>query len=587
MFPFPPEFKAHEECLLMIHKRHIKSYIEETLRTRIDFASFTKSVIHYINSLSVRESLHPEMTYLGAKVCFMVGDYKTLSEIESDHPGALVWKTWADWRLGNLSELKKLEEIKTDDKNILLENLALRIEATTASDVKAGYPLFNEAEMLLGSKVSANTDPALLRPFLLCMAAFGKVMYLDREHKHATQLLEKGLDQARRLKDQYCEALLLHTLALVTEESEKILKLLDRAIRIRRNIGDKGGLVGSINNKAIVYHERGALAQALQLYSQCLAIEEEMGNKSGKAGSLNNIGIIYHTWGKLDQAEDYYRRTTELGEEMGDYEIQGIGFMNLAELQEEQGNYEKALEYLHESDKRWAEIGLGGNIEINLAFCNVLTKMNELTRAREYIEEAEKQVLEKGTELDKVWTNFYRGQLEKYAENLDNAKEIFLALVEQAEKAEVFEALLNSYLNLAEILVKKFETNLNEEYLNQAQDYIRKTSMEANKANVQQIYVKSRIIEGILLAAIFEFENAINALEQAFQLAKSNNFEKLTKESTEMLNRTKKQMEDSRISEMAEINKDDAQLKLIREENLRNATKYLKETTILVSRLLE
>ncbi|MFX0064259.1 MAG: tetratricopeptide repeat protein [Candidatus Hermodarchaeota archaeon] len=585
---FPPELQGHENRLFTVHKKKIKRIIEEKLKTRAEFTSFTRAVVDLVNSHSTREPIHSELAYLGSKVCVMIAEYKTLSKIVSNHPGALIWKTVGEWRLGNTANITNLEKITTNDKLIILENLAWRIEASTLSDIKTGYSLYNKAEEVLGSKIGSKSDPILSRAFLLCMAAFGKILRLEREYEQAIQLLDKGLDLARRLKDRYCEATILHSLALVTEDSDKVIKLLDHAIRLRSNLGDKQGLSNSINNKAIVFHERGALAKALQLYSQSLSIEEEIGNKSGIGSSLNNIGIIYHTWGDYKQAEEYYSRTVRIERALGNFEVEATALMNLAELNEEQGNYETALKYLNASQENWEKIGLGGNIDITLSFCNVLTQMNELEKARNYIQEAEQILRKKGTEVDEVWTQFYRAKLEKQAGNLDDAQKRLILLIRKAEKTELFEAVLHSYLNLSEIFVKKFEITLNDEFLIQACNFIKQTSKRADQANIASIYVQALIIEGILLAAAFEFTSAIKTLDKALEIANNNNLENLIIRGKKILDRTKKQKNAfTKVYQIVEKNIEDIQLREMQNLNLNDATKYLREADALVNRLVD
>ncbi|MFX1255670.1 MAG: tetratricopeptide repeat protein [Promethearchaeota archaeon] len=585
---FPPELQSHENRLFTVHKKKIKRIIEEKFNTRADFTSFTRAVVDLVNSHSTREPIHSELAYLGSKVCVMIADYKTLPKIVSNHPGALVWKTVGEWRLGNTANISKLEKITPDDKLIMLENLAWRIEASTLSDIKTGYSLYNKAEEILGSKIGLKSDPILSRAFLLCMAAFGKILHIEREYEQAIQLLDKGLDLARRLKDRYCEAAILHSLALVTEDSNKVIKLLDHAIRLRSNLGDKQGLSNSINNKAIVFHERGELAKALQLYSQSLSIEEEIGNKSGIGSSLNNIGIIYHTWGDYKQAEEYYSRTVHIERSLGNFEVEATALMNLAELNEEQGNYETSLKYLHASQESWEKIGLGGNIDITLAFCNVLTQMNELEKARNYIQEAEQILRKKGTEIDEVWTQFYRAKLEKQAGNLNDAQNRLILLIKKAEKTELFEAVLHSYLNLSEIFVKKYEITLNDEFLIQACNFIKQTSKRANQANIASIYVQALIIEGILLTAAFEFTNAIEILDKALEIANDNSLENLIIRGKKILERTKKQKNAfTKVYQIVEKNIEDIQLREMQNLNLHDATKYLREADTLVNRLVD
>jgi serine phosphatase RsbU (regulator of sigma subunit)/Flp pilus assembly protein TadD len=73
----------------------------------------------------------------------------------------------------------------------------------------------------------------------------------------------------------------------------------------------------SINNKAVIFVEKGDYATALDYYAQCLKVNRELGDKKNMALFLSNIGVIYDRQGDVDNAMKNYRMVLALQKEIG------------------------------------------------------------------------------------------------------------------------------------------------------------------------------------------------------------------------------------------------------------------------------
>ena len=86
---------------------------------------------------------------------------------------------------------------------------------------------------------------------------------------------------------------------------------LAKSIEVRRALGDKVGLAGTLNILGLVTQARGDLEGAMRLYDEGLAIQRELSNKRGIAGVLLNMGVLALTQGNVEDAEKHWqeRRT--------------------------------------------------------------------------------------------------------------------------------------------------------------------------------------------------------------------------------------------------------------------------------------
>ena len=131
-----------------------------------------------------------------------------------------------------------------------------------------------------------------------------------------------------------------------------------RSLIIREEIGDKKGIGISLNNIGLNFREQGDSAfssgnevlsanmydSALDYHTRSLAIKREIGFKNGIAGSLNNIGDIYYNKGNYDRAIKYNTRALNIAQEIGaEMHIKDIAH-SLYKIYKDIGKSQPALE---------------------------------------------------------------------------------------------------------------------------------------------------------------------------------------------------------------------------------------------------
>lgn len=94
-------------------------------------------------------------------------------------------------------------------------------------------------------------------------------------------------------------------------DGQGALGLHEEALEIRQRIGDRVGLVESLNAMAIQRRRAGDLYQALDLHTRALALARELGLKRDTARSLGWIARIYGALEDYEPALDFFRQALE------------------------------------------------------------------------------------------------------------------------------------------------------------------------------------------------------------------------------------------------------------------------------------
>ncbi len=136
-------------------------------------------------------------------------------------------------------------------------------------------------------------------------------------------------------------------LGIVSEHQGNYAKALEyhfRALKIRKESGDKLGLAQTYNNLGIVYNNQSDFDKALESFFASLKIQEQIGNKQNIAGLYGNIGVICKMQGNNDKALENYFLSLKMYEETGDKRGIANSYNNIGVIYNDLGRYDKALE---------------------------------------------------------------------------------------------------------------------------------------------------------------------------------------------------------------------------------------------------
>src|ERR671930_314992 len=127
----------------------------------------------------------------------------------------------------------------------------------------------------------------------------------------------------------------------------------NEALQIRRDIGDKRGVGGTLLDLGNFYDDQGDHDKALEFYKESLQVERDIGDESMQAICLNNIGNARFAKGEYEDALTYFQQALQLREKakVPDDIVESVH--NIAETSAKMGQYDQAVaQYMRALDLR-------------------------------------------------------------------------------------------------------------------------------------------------------------------------------------------------------------------------------------------
>jgi predicted ATPase/class 3 adenylate cyclase len=178
----------------------------------------------------------------------------------------------------------------------------------------------------------------------------GTLAFRQADYASARPLLEQALAMGREAGDKMGIALALNNLGNIAKEqwdAETARSLHEESLALRRELGDKWGMALSLNNLGLVAHEQWDIVRTRALHQESLALRRELGDKWGIASSLNNLGLVAHEQGDYQAAYSSHEESLALRRELGDKWGIASSLNNLGLVAHERGDYQ-AARALHE-----------------------------------------------------------------------------------------------------------------------------------------------------------------------------------------------------------------------------------------------
>jgi predicted ATPase/class 3 adenylate cyclase len=157
-----------------------------------------------------------------------------------------------------------------------------------------------------------------------CTRVLGKAGAEERTRERAYVLNAAGV--LANLQGDYPAARALH----------------EQSVAIRRVVGDRFGMAGSLGNLGIVALNQGDYPAARALYEESLAIVRELGDRSGIAKSLCNLGNVAQEQGDYPAARTLHEESLAIHRELGDRSGIATSLGGLGIVAFEQGDYPAA-----------------------------------------------------------------------------------------------------------------------------------------------------------------------------------------------------------------------------------------------------
>jgi signal transduction histidine kinase/predicted negative regulator of RcsB-dependent stress response len=130
---------------------------------------------------------------------------------------------------------------------------------------------------------------------------------------------------------------------------ELALKDLNEAFRLFRDLNDLSGEASTLNTSGLIYMELGEYAKAMECFDQALPKYEELHHTIGIASTTSNIGHISVISGELELALDYFKKSLLLYRSIDDARGEASVLVNIGNLYATLNAQTEALKCYRES----------------------------------------------------------------------------------------------------------------------------------------------------------------------------------------------------------------------------------------------
>lgn len=119
---------------------------------------------------------------------------------------------------------------------------------------------------------------------------------------------------------------------------------IDLHTRLQGHLTDPWIVAGSKGNLSLAYRTLGEFPKAIMLLEQALAIDRETGNRDGEESRLGELANCYYELGQLPRAIEFYERALTIAQELGDREGEAVQLGNLGNCYADLGQTARAVE---------------------------------------------------------------------------------------------------------------------------------------------------------------------------------------------------------------------------------------------------
>jgi predicted ATPase len=141
-------------------------------------------------------------------------------------------------------------------------------------------------------------------------------------------------------------------------------KIISESQNIARQLGDKTGVVVSLNALAVFARDRGNVATARALFEESLALWRELGDLKAVARALSNLANVAKLQGDYDRARSLYAECLSIFRGLGDRTGVGWSLNYQGDVARDQGDsaaartlYEEGLAIFRDLGDRWGMAG--------------------------------------------------------------------------------------------------------------------------------------------------------------------------------------------------------------------------------------
>ena len=96
----------------------------------------------------------------------------------------------------------------------------------------------------------------------------------------------------------------------------------------------------------------------IDFHQQSIEIKREIGDRQGIVASLGSLGLAYHSLGQYQRAIDFHQQSIEIEREIGDRNGEALSLWNLSNLYQQRGRLKRSMNYRHQAYLIWQDMSL-------------------------------------------------------------------------------------------------------------------------------------------------------------------------------------------------------------------------------------
>jgi tetratricopeptide (TPR) repeat protein len=218
--------------------------------------------------------------------------------------------------------------------------------------------------------------------------------------------------------------------------SKEALPLLQEALTIARDSGNRDLEARALNNLGAVYLVQGQYSDAQTYFERALQIRQEVQAPQEAADTLHNLGDTFTKMGRYDQALQRYVKALEIRRAAGDRRSAALASYGIGTIFDYQGRYGSAVKSKGEAlqafrDLKQQDIWL---VEILSGYGNSLSLSGRMDDAKAPLEEAARLANDLKNTNAATQTLRFEAERAYYAGDLKRASELAKQVARAAEK---------------------------------------------------------------------------------------------------------------------------------------------------------
>ena len=191
-------------------------------------------------------------------------------------------------------------------------------------------------------------------------AGLAGLLRLDGPWADAIARHTAAVQAARQLGDRLGQAGALNDLGDVryaTGDFPAAVQVLEQALGIYRDLGDRYGQANALSCLGAVRRLTGDYPAAVQVLEQALSIYRDIGDRSGEAEALNQRGTLHQVSGDLVQAQWYHQQALELARGIASSRVEAHALAGLGRCALAAGHATQARVLLRQALEIFQRIG--------------------------------------------------------------------------------------------------------------------------------------------------------------------------------------------------------------------------------------